>query len=194
MSGAVRPSSRVWLASGSPRRRDLLTWAGVTVDVHPTHIPEDLQPGVSPIEHALSLALDKAAAARAPADRLVLAADTVVHREGRVFDKPVDRDEAEHLLAGLSGRWHHVTTGVCVGRADERHTFEVTTAVRFRALSAAEIRRYVATGDADDKAGAYGIQGRAGSFVAQLDGDYTNVVGLPLERTLAALSDAGWTP
>ena len=184
----------VWLASGSPRRRDLLTWAGVPVEVRPTHIPEDLVDGIAPIDHALGLAQRKAAAAEAPVGRIVLAADTVVHHEGVVFDKPVDRDHAVRLLTGLSGRWHHVTTGVCVVGPEGPRPFEVTTAVRFRTLSQAEVAAYVATGDADDKAGAYGIQGRAGSFVAQLDGDYTNVVGLPLERTLAALRDAGWTP
>jgi len=185
-------SSVVWLASGSPRRRDLLTWAGVTVQVRPTHAPEDQRPGTSPVDHALDLARRKAEASDAPADRIVLAADTVVHRDGTVFDKPVDHADAVRLLTSLSGGWHAVTTAVSVGRAASHHRFAVTTRVRFRTLTPTEIRAYVATGDADDKAGAYGIQGRAGSFVAQLDGDYTNVVGLPLERTLTALRAAGW--
>ena len=87
----------------------------------------------------------------------------------------------------LAGGWHAVTTGVCVRRGDQHHVFHVTTEVRFRALSDAEIASYLETGEADDKAGAYGIQGRGGAFVAELRGSWTNVMGLPVEETLAAI-------
>jgi septum formation protein len=181
--------SAVWLASGSPRRRELLTWSGVAVDVHPTGVPEEREPGEDPVAWARRLALAKAT--HAQTDRVVVAADTVVHREARVFDKPVDRTEAASHLTALAGGWHAVTTGVCVRRGDHHHVFHVTTEVRFRALSESEIASYLATGEADDKAGAYGIQGRGGAFVAELRGSWTNVMGLPVEETLAAIRAVG---
>lgn len=184
----------VWLASGSPRRRDLLQWAGIAVEVHPTDANEDRRPGVPPVDHARELAVRKARAADAPMGRVVLAADTVVHRGDRIFEKPTDAADARAMLALLSGASHEVTTGVCIRRDTTEEVFHQTTHVRFRGLTAAEVHAYVATGEADDKAGAYGIQGRAGSFVATLEGDYTNVVGLPLEATLHALLGFGVRP
>jgi septum formation protein len=176
----------VVLASASPRRRQLLAWSGVAVEVRPSHVDETRRPDEPPVAYAARLAEAKAAAG--PADRTVVAADTVVHLDGDVLDKPADRAEARAHLRRLSGRWHDVTTAIAI-RSDERlHLETVTTRVRFRALTDAEIDAYVATGEADDKAGAYGIQGRAGAFVAALDGSWTNVMGLPVEETLAALS------
>lgn len=186
--------SVLWLASGSPRRRELLQWAGIALEVRPTHADESRRDGVDPVSHARELAERKAMAADAPPDRVVLGADTVVHRGDAIYEKPLDVDDAIRMLTTLSGGTHAVTTGVCVRVGGERHTLHQTTRVRFRALDPGEIRRYVATGEADDKAGAYGIQGRAGSFVAGLAGDYTNVVGLPLEATLQALAHVGIHP
>ncbi len=186
--------SALWLASGSPRRRDLLRWAGVELTVHPTHADETRRPGADPVAHACELAERKARAAVPAPDHVVLGADTVVHRGDAIYEKPADPTEAIGMLTTLSGGVHAVTTGVCVRAGDDVHTFSCTTVVRFRALTPEEILAYVATGEADDKAGGYGIQGRAGSFVAALEGDYTNVVGLPLEPTLAALSRAGVLP
>lgn len=180
----------LWLASGSPRRRQLLTWAGWDVEVRPAGVDETLHPGEGPVAYALRLATAKASTG--PADRWALAADTVVHLQGRVLDKPGDRDEARRHLVALSDRWHRVTTGVCIRRgAGPSRAFEVTTRVRFRALGAAEIEAYLATGEADDKAGAYGIQGRAGVFVAEVQGSWTNVMGLPMEAVLGALQQLG---
>ncbi|MEQ1506605.1 MAG: Maf family protein [Myxococcota bacterium] len=191
------------LASASPRRRALLASAGVEVEVRPSNVDETYTPGTDPVEHALTLARSKAAAG--PAGALVVAADTVVHwpcrggappwprSTGRptLFDKPTDRSVARAHLRALSGVWHCVTTAVAVRRGGEVRVFPVTTDVRFRALSDAEIDRYLATGEADDKAGAYGIQGLGGALVAELRGSYTNVVGLPLEETLAAIRGDG---
>ena len=174
----------VWLASGSPRRRQLLTWAGLRVDVRPADVDETQHPDEDPITYARRLARTKAASA--PPDTTVVAADTVVHLDGEVLDKPRDRDQAVAHLRRLSGRWHTVTTGVCVRAATEQ-VFAVDTRVRFRDLTRDEIAAYVATGEADDKAGAYGIQGRAGAFVAEVRGSWTNVMGLPLEEVLLAL-------
>jgi septum formation protein len=181
---------KVVLASASPRRRALLAAAGVEVEVRPADLDETHDPAVHPVDHALDLARRKAAAAADP-DGIVLAADTVVHRDGVLFDKPRSRDDARRHLEVLSGGWHVVTTGVCVVRGADRHELAVHTEVRFRALAADEIERYLATGEADDKAGAYGIQGHGGALVAELRGSYTNVVGLPLEEVLAALATVG---
>ncbi len=179
--------SAVWLASGSPRRRDLLTWAGVGVQVVRPDIDERPLPGETAAERAIRLARSKARVVDHPG--VVIAADTIVDLDGRELDKPRDRAEACSHLRALSGRWHAVTTGVCVRGSWATRAFTVSTRVRFRTLSDAEIEAYVATGEADDKAGAYGIQGRAGAFVAELAGSWTNVMGLPLEETLAALEE-----
>lgn len=184
--------SVLWLASGSPRRRTLLEWVGYAVEVHPPHIDETRDPAMDPVTHARQLAERKVATA--PADRVALAADTVVHQGDLLFDKPADREQARAHLHALSGRWHLVTTGVAARLGPDVHAFTVTTEVRFRSLRPAEIEAYLATGEADDKAGAYGIQGRAGAFVAEVRGSWTNVVGLPLEPTLAALTELGLPP
>lgn len=179
---------RVVLASGSPRRRQLLSWVGLDVDVAPAGIDETRGFGEDPVAYAERLAASKAAAqAGAHPDAPVVAADTVVHRSGVVFDKPADRATARATLADLSGGAHAVTTGVCVRRGERARVFHVTTQVRFRDLTPDEIAAYVATGEADDKAGAYAIQGRGGVFVAAVEGSWTNVMGLPVEETLAAL-------
>lgn len=182
---ATVPPDAIVLASASPRRRQLLAWSGVPVEVRPSHVDESRQPGEDPLRFAARLAIAKAEVG--PDDRTVVAADTVVHLDGDVLDKPADRAEARAHLRRLAGRWHDVTTGLAVRRGARVHCETVTTRVRFRELTDAEIDAYVATGEADDKAGAYGIQGRAGAFVAELAGSWTNVMGLPVEETLAAL-------
>jgi septum formation protein len=166
----------------------LLEAAGVEVDVRPSNVPETRDPAHAPVAHAVDVALRKAIG---PADVVVLAADTVVHREQDLFEKPADRAEARRHLRALSGGWHDVTTGVCVRRGADVRTTAVTTRVRFRALTDADVERYLATGEADDKAGAYGIQGLGAALVAEVHGSYTNVIGLPVEETLALLSGLG---
>lgn len=179
----------VCLASGSPRRRELLEWVGLTVEVRAPHVDERRHPGEDPVGYAERLAATKAATG--PDDAYVVAADTVVHLDGDVFDKPADRDVAASHLRALSGRWHTVTTGVCVRSGSRSRVLSVSTRVRLRTVSDAEIAAYVATGEADDKAGAYAIQGRGGALVADLDGSWTNVKGLPVEQTLDALRALG---
>jgi len=178
---------KLTLASGSPRRRQLLEWSGWGLTIRPPNVDESRLPGDSPVRHAERLAEKKALAVIA--DGLVLAADTVVGLGDRILEKPVDRREAVSHLIDLSGGWHEVTTGVCVVRGDRVRTWSVTTNVRFRELDRLEIQGYVETGEADDKAGAYGIQGRAGAFVAELQGSWTNVMGLPMESVLAVLKE-----
>jgi septum formation protein len=158
--------------------------------VRPAHLDESRRPHEDPVAWACRLAAEKASAVAHPGE-VVVAADTVVHRGGEVFDKPRDRREARSHLASLAAGVHWVTTGVCVRSSTGADVFGVTTAVRFRPLTEAEIDGYVATGEADDKAGAYGIQGRGGAFVAEVHGSWTNVMGLPLEAVIERLDTLG---
>ena len=128
-----------------------------------------------------------AIAATAPANATVIGADTIVVLDGRIFGKPADEADAHRMLAELSGRTHQVITGVCLVRNGQTEAFAETTDVRFKEISAEDIAAYVATGEPLDKAGAYGIQGRGGAFVDSVDGDYDNVVGLPVARLERAL-------
>ncbi len=177
------------LASASPRRRALLAAAGVSFSVIPADVDETPRPGERPRAYALRVATDKAraVAARAPG-RPCLGADTVVALGARVLGKPPHRDAAIATLRALSGVEHRVTTAVvllCGHDAPRR--IAVTTRVRFRPLSDAEIDAYVDTGEPFDKAGGYGIQGGGGALVDRVVGSWTNVVGLPLRETLALL-------
>ncbi len=178
------------LASGSPRRRELLSRLGFDFQVKPAHIDETPRPGEAPADYVRRLSVEKAAAV-VSADEIVLAADTTVAVDGTILEKPVDRDDARRMLRLLSGRPHECHTGVTVIDAgcgtEESSTVVVTTEVEFAALDEAAIEWYLATGEADDKAGAYGIQGAAGAFVREVRGSVTNVIGLPLAETLDLL-------
>lgn len=179
------------LASASPRRAALLASAGVRFVVRPTQADETPRPGEAPRDYVRRVALAKADHAEG---RPALAADTTVALDGAILGKPAHADEARELLARLSGREHRVHTAVVVVGPGGRWTRVVTTRVRFRALSAEDIDRYVATGEPLDKAGAYGIQGHGGALVDRVAGSYTNVVGLPLRETLGLLARAGIVP
>jgi septum formation protein len=181
----------IWLASGSPRRRDLLMWAGYAVEVRPADVDESRILDEHAVDYARRLATVKASAA--PDGRIVLAADTIVHIDDDLLGKPADDDGARAHLHTLSGRWHDVTTAVCVRSRVGTEVLSVTSEVRFRNLTAGEIEAYVQSGEGVDKAGAYGIQGRGGSLVGEVRGSWTNVMGLPMEAVLAALDRAGAT-
>jgi septum formation protein len=185
------------LASTSPRRAEILRDAGFSFVVVASGIDETPVPGESPSELVQRLADAKAelAAARAVGPAIVLAADTVVTLEGRIFGKPRSSDDARHMLEQLSGRAHAVVTGVTLIRLPEaeRCSFVESTLVHFAQLSAEEITRYLATDEPHDKAGAYAIQGRAGRYIPRIEGDYFNVVGLPLARVAQALVELGWS-
>ena len=174
------------LASASPRRRHLLAHLGLDFDVVPTDADEtwpDLEPGPA----AEEVALRKARAVDRPG-ALVLAADTVVVLDGDVLGKPADAAAAAATLRQLSGRTHAVVTGIALSHDGRTATAHETTRVTFADLSNAEIAAYVATGSSLDKAGAYGIQDEGGAFlVAGIDGDYFNVIGLPLRRLYETL-------
>ena len=182
------------LASNSPRRRELLAQIGIRdFQILSPDVDETVEPGLSPARmvEALSLRKAQAAAGRAGADDLIIAADTVVALDGRVLGKPRDQEEAFAMLSALSGREHRVYTGVTVLGGGQAATEHEETAVAFRALSPEEIRDYIATGEPMDKAGAYGIQGVGTLLVQGIRGDYCNVVGLPLFRLGRMLSGFG---
>ena len=182
------------LASASPRRRDMLSLAGVRFTVIPAAIDETPHPGEAPADYVRRVARDKAAAVRAqaPAGSVVLAADTAVCIDDELFGKPRDAADARRMLARLSGREHRVLSAVCVeGGSGARAESLVETRVRFRPLDDPTIAAYVASGEPLDKAGAYGIQGLGGALVSTIDGSYSAVVGLPLAETLALLEAAG---
>lgn len=182
------------LASNSPRRRELLAQIGIRdFQILSPDVDEAVEPGLSPARmvEALSLRKAQAAAGRAGADDLIIAADTVVALDGRVLGKPQDQGEAFAMLSALSGREHRVYTGVTVLGGGQAATEHEETAVTFRALSPEEIRDYIATGEPMDKAGAYGIQGVGALLVQGIRGDYCNVVGLPLFRLGRMLSGFG---
>ena len=187
----------IYLASRSPRRRELLAQIGVKFhlllfrDVPQTDpdVNEDTLSGETPADYVTRVCRVKAAGGwsrmlqrnlpRSP----VLAADTTVALDGRILAKPTDRREAAEMLAALSGRTHEVLTAVAL-QFDERLELAVSrTEVDFRILETDEIQQYLATGEADDKAGAYAIQGRAGQFIAAIRGSYSGVMGLPLFET-----------
>ncbi|HMP72179.1 MAG TPA: Maf family protein [Kiritimatiellia bacterium] len=179
------------LASGSPRRRELLMEAGIAHGVVVSGIEERPWPGEAPASYALRLAYEKAldVAMRGEArGRLVLAADTIVVEGGAILEKPVDAEDAVRMLRQLAGGAHEVMTGVCLLRWVGDRVFArgevAVTKVRFREVSDEEIAAYVATGEPMDKAGAYAIQGGAAEMVEGIEGSYTNVVGLPLETVL----------
>jgi septum formation protein len=179
---------RLVLASGSPRRRELLGLLGVPFDVVSPDVDESPLPGEGPTDHVLRIASAKAnAVARRRPESLVLAADTVVDLDDRILGKPVDAADAARMLRALSGREHRVHTGVVV--ADDAEL--VTTVVRFDELFPADVERYVATGEPLDKAGAYAIQGAGAAFVREVRGSVTNVIGLPLAEVRRMLIDAG---
>lgn len=182
------------LASGSPRRRELLEMLGVPdLTIRPATGPERATPGAGPEQTVRELSLHKAqevAQTCAPED-IIIAADTIVYLDGAILGKPKDHDDAVRMLTALSGREHIVYTGVAVLRGGELRQAAERTAVRFRTLTPAEIERYIATGEPMDKAGAYGIQGLGSLFVEKIDGDFYNVMGLPVERLGRTLARFG---
>lgn len=184
----------LYLASRSPRRRELLTQLGVTHAVLDIDVPEQRAPGEAAQDYVCRVAREKAVAGLAQcreADARVLAADTEVVLDDEVFGKPADATEAAAMLRRLSGRTHAVVSAVCCLGPALCEEAVVTTEVRFATLDEAAIAAYVASGEPFGKAGAYAIQGLAAAFVAGLSGSYSGVVGLPLYETAQLLRRAG---
>lgn len=185
------------LASGSPRRRDLLVAAGYRFDVWRPNVREISSPALTLCEVALRNAMRKGlTAARAQPDAVVLSADTLVALDGEVFGKPLDLDDAMKTLRRLSDRTHDVCTAVfiCDRGGFRTLAFEEVSSVRFRRLNEDAIRAYLAKVDPLDKAGAYAAQGHGAEIIARIVGSRTNVIGLPMEKTIAALRSFGVKP
>ena len=192
---------RIHLASRSPRRRELLTQIGVQFDTivfrNPPREDKELDETPLPGEAALAY-VERVARAKAEhgwrrfLPQPVLAADTTLELAGEIFGKPLDGEDAQRILRSLSGQTHRVLTAVAVAYEGRVETLTSVSEVSFADLDAAEIRRYVAGGEAMDKAGAYGIQGHAGLFVECLAGSYTGVMGLPLYETGVLLRRFGY--
>ena len=185
-------NKKLILASGSPRRRELLAKMGYEFEICAPDVDEHVSGHASDIVYTLAQRKAKAAAAHY-ADGVIIASDTLVSLDGVPLGKPEDAADAHRMLAALSGREHEVFTGVCVldaasGRAETR---SVRTGVTFRDLTDAEIDAYIATGEPMDKAGAYAIQGGAGAFVSRLDGELENVIGFPVVEVKELLSKFG---
>ncbi len=185
--------TRIYLASGSPRRRELLEQLGVHLERIHADIDESVLPGENAVAYTERLAREKAAAGWAVVQkcglpsRPLLSADTTVVLDGEIFGKPADAADAARMLRAFSGRSHQVVTSVAV-RQDERVELRSSiTDVHFRALSDSDIQRYIDSGEPFDKAGAYGIQGLAAVFIDHIAGSYTGVMGLPMFETAELL-------
>ncbi len=180
------------LASASPRRQELLKNAGIEFAVKPANIPETRQEGEAPQVFAERMAKEKARAVwpvTQDEDEYVLGADTIVAVDDLVLGKPEDEQDAARMLRLLSGRKHQVITGVCLVGINFEDVRSETTTVHFSALSDDDIRDYIATGEPMDKAGAYAIQGMASRWISKIEGDYSNVVGLPVVLVLQMLRE-----
>ena len=183
---------KIILASGSPRRRELLKSLGLEFNVYKPDVDESMIDGESPSELCARLSRLKAhAGAEKFPDALVIAADTIVVIDGVILGKPKDRHDAFMMLKSLQGKWHEVITGITVCMKEKFITHAEHTRVKFRELSDSEIHAYVSTGECDDKAGAYAVQGYGSLLVERIEGDYFNVVGLPLCRLGMMLSMFG---
>ena len=185
---------RLILASSSPRRSELLQTMGLAFEVRPADVDETAQPGEAAADYVVRLARAKAEAVRQAEtgpDRLVLGSDTAVVLDGRILGKPRDAEDAVAMLLALSGRTHHVLTGIAVAGRDRAVAECVTTEVGFRDITRAEAEAYWATGEPADKAGGYGIQGIGGIFVTGIRGSYSAVVGLPIAETERLLVSCG---
>lgn len=187
----------IYLASRSPRRRELLAQIGVKFEVVEADVDESVAKGESPRAYVERLARAKAEVGWGQVERTnrphapVLGADTTVAVDGRILGKPSDDREAAEMLASLSGRMHEVLTAVALKFGPRMESAVSVSDVRFKTLTSDEIARYVATGECEDKAGAYGIQGQAARFVAELRGSFSGVVGLPLYETAQILERIG---
>lgn len=185
---------KLLLASASPRRAEILRAVGWPFEALAMNIDETLAVGEAAEDAVTRLALGKAeAAARLNPGALVLGADTTVVVEARILEKPKDDSDARRMLRLLSGRWHEVLTGVALVRGDKRAVACERTRVRFGSMSEAEIDWYIQSGEPMDKAGGYAVQGRAALFIEEIQGDYWNVVGLPVRLVYKLVNEMSWT-
>jgi septum formation protein len=188
-------TEKLILASKSPRRSELLRAAGWLFEAVPADIDETLRDSETPVDYVKRLAIEKAeAVARRVPTGLILAADTTVVIDDHILGQPIDDEDARRMLKLLNGSWHEVLTGVALiraGQAESPVSDCERTRVKFAQMSDEEIDWYVSTGEPRGKAGAYGIQGRASVFIEEIQGDYFNIVGLPLRLVYEMLNASG---
>ncbi len=194
---SIAKNKTIYLASRSPRRAEILQQLKLPFIVLPSDIDESALPNEMPADYVLRLARAKATRclldiqSRKLKNFPILAADTTVAIDGLILGKPVDNADAIEMLKRMSGRWHEVHTAIAVANADGMKVALSTTRVHMAMLSDATIAAYIATGEPKDKAGAYGIQGVAGSFIRHIDGSYSGVMGLPIYETTQLLAQVG---
>ncbi len=187
---------QIVLASGSPRRKEMLEKLGINITVIPSSAAEDERPGETPEEHVVRLSIDKAKEVAERDDvtgRWIIGSDTIVLQDNSILGKPASHEEAAEMLRSLSGSEHQVLSGYAIIDRQTREIVAdvVATDVRFRQLTESEIAGYIASGEPMDKAGAYAIQGMGGVFVESINGSYNNVVGMPLCQVIEVLKQMG---
>lgn len=195
MSDDMNDDAQIILASASPRRRELLAQIGICARVQGVDIDERPKPAETVVEYVQRLAMDKACRGfdiiKNPQKLPVLGSDTIVEIDGCLLGKPADRQHARQMLQQLSGRQHTVHTAIAIVTEDDRICDLSSSRVSFKTLQSQEIERYLHTGEADDKAGSYAIQGIAAQFIERLDGSFSGVMGLPLYETARLLECCG---
>lgn len=185
------------LASSSPRRRELLQQIAVRATVQPVAIDESIRPGESALDFVQRLALEKAVAGfntNNPFQLPALGSDTIVVIENEILGKPENRQQAQQMLQRLSGKRHKVHTAIAIVRGDKKFVDTSSSDVTFAVISQDEIEQYLATGEADDKAGAYAVQGQAAQFICNIKGSYSGIMGLPIYETVKLLKQCGIRP
>lgn len=183
---------KIILASGSPRRRELLRELGLNFEVYKPEVDETRKPDELPEELCFRLSRMKALnAAKIFENSIIISADTIVVINSDILGKPKNCEDAFRMLSELQGKWHEVLTGISVSMNDKIISYVEHTRVKFKALTEAEILEYLETGESDDKAGAYAIQGKGALLIERIDGDFYNVVGLPLCVLGKMLADFG---
>ncbi|MEE1137815.1 MAG: Maf family protein [Acutalibacteraceae bacterium] len=181
--------NKIILASASPRRKEMLETAGAEFEIIVADVDETVPEGTKPEDAAIMTAEKKAlAVAESHKDSVVIGADTIVVAGEKILGKPTDKADARRMLSMLSGVEHKVITGVCLACGDKKITFAQVSKVKFYDLTDDEINAYVETGEPMDKAGAYGIQGKGCVLVEKIEGDYFNIVGLPVARVMKELN------
>ncbi len=180
----------VVLASGSPRRAELLRSLGIAFDISPPDVDEHVRPGEGPRHYVRRVARAKASAAMREG-ALIVAADTIVVLHGTIIGKPIDRDDARTILRSLAGRTHTVSTGVALAFGGAFAEDVIDTAVTMAAITDADLDWYVTSGEPDDKAGAYGMQGTGNVFVERISGSPSNVIGMPLATVVRLARSLG---
>lgn len=180
------------VASASPRRRELMEKAGYKFEIIPSDAPEDIPDGLT-VEQAVCLLAERKALSvlKENPDAVVLGCDTVVALDDVILGKPSDREDAKRMIRMLSGRVHQVITAVCIAESGRKETFCNVTEVEFYPLSEETVESYVSTGESDDKAGSYGIQGYGAALVRGIRGDYFSVMGLPVAQCVRVLNSFG---